>query len=136
MSVDVRPEHDDSTRGVSRNKQTVEDYIAGFNKLDREQILSCLTDDIQWTVFGAYRVRGKQAYSEHITEPGFSTPPALRIVRLVEENDVVMAELAGEVHRDDGALLRMATSEVFVMRDGLICERRAFVVPLSENDYK
>jgi hypothetical protein len=30
----------------------------------------------------------------------------------------------------------MAVGEVFVMRDGLICERRAFVVPLAENDFK
>jgi ketosteroid isomerase-like protein len=121
---------------VSRNKQTVERYIDGFTKLDRAQILSCLTDDIEWTVFGAYRVSGKKAYDEHITEPGFSSPPKLRIVRLVEEDDVVMAELSGEVRRDDGELLRMAMGEVFVMRDGLICERRAFVVPLTDNDFK
>lgn len=121
---------------MSRNKQTVETYIDGFTKLDHEQILSCLTDDIQWTVFGAYRVHDKQAYAEHITEPGFSTPPALRIVHMVEEDDVVMAELSGEARRDDGELMRMAMSEVFVMRDGLISERRPFVLPLSENDYK
>lgn len=121
---------------MSRNKQTVETYIDGFNKLDHPQILSCLTDDIEWTVFGAYRLTGKQAYDEHIAEPGFSSPPTLRIIRLVEEDDVVMAELSGEVRRDDGELLRMAMGEVFVMRDGLIRERRAFVIPLAENDYK
>lgn len=121
---------------MSRNKQTIETYLDGFNKLDRAQILSCLTDDIQWTVFGAYRVSGKQAYDQHITEPNFSTPPELRIIRLVEEDDIVMAELSGEVRRDDGELMRMAMSEVFVMREGLICERRAFVIPLIENDYK
>jgi ketosteroid isomerase-like protein len=123
-------------KAVSRNKQTVERYIDGFTRLDRAQILSRLTDDIEWTVFGAYRVIGKKAYDEHITEPGFSSPPTLQIVRLVEEDDVVMAEMSGEVRRDDGQVLRMAMGEVFVMRDGLIRERRAFVVPLAENDFK
>jgi uncharacterized protein len=47
-----------------------------------------------------------------------------------------MAELSGEDRRDDGEVLHLAMGEVFVMRDGLICERRAFVVPLVENDFK
>jgi hypothetical protein len=44
---------------------------------------------------------------------------------LVEEGEVVMAEVSGDVRRDDGDVLRMAMAEVVVMRDGLICERRA-----------
>jgi ketosteroid isomerase-like protein len=120
---------------VSVNKQTVETYLSGFRALDRERILGCLTDDIRWTVFGAYRVEGKAAYAEHITEPGFSSPPTLEVVRMVEEGDTVMAELAGEVRADDGTVVRMVMAEVFVLRDGLICERRAFVIPLHENDY-
>ncbi|MGH2860621.1 MAG: nuclear transport factor 2 family protein [Solirubrobacteraceae bacterium] len=121
---------------MSRNTQTVQSYLAGFQAGGRDQILGCLTDDIRWTVFGNYQVQGKAAYNEHITEPGFSSPPTLEIVRLVEEDNTVMAELYGEVRADDGTLLRMAMAEVFVMRDGLICERRAFVIPLRENDYR
>ena len=30
-------------------------YLDGFRKNDHEQILSCLTDDIEWTVFGAFK---------------------------------------------------------------------------------
>ncbi len=121
---------------MSPNKQTVETYLSGFRDHDRDRILGCLTDDIRWTVFGHYQVQGKAAYAEHITEPGFSRPPALEVVRMVEEGDTVMAELAGEARADDGTLIRMAMAEVFVMRDGLICERRAFVIPLHENDYR
>lgn len=114
----------------------VERYLDGFRTGDREQILSCLTDDISWTVFGAYRVAGKAAYAEHITEPGFSSPPTLEVVRTVEQGDTIMAELAGVVTSDAGEVVRMAMAEVFVLRDGLICERRAFVVPLTENDHR
>jgi ketosteroid isomerase-like protein len=118
------------------HKEIVEAYLEGFRRLDREQILGCLTDDIRWTVFGAYQVQGKEAYAEHIAEPGFSAPPDLRVVRMVEEGDTVMVELSGQVRADDGSLSRMAMAEVFVLRDGLISERRAFVVPLSKNEYR
>ncbi|GAA3325744.1 nuclear transport factor 2 family protein [Paeniglutamicibacter sulfureus] len=121
---------------MSANKDTVRKYIDGFNKSDHAQILSCLTEDIEWTVFGHFRLSGKDAYDGAIESPDFSGPPVLEIVRLVEEDDVVMAELSGEAHRANGATMRMTMAEVFVMRDALITERRAFVIELTENDYK
>lgn len=64
----------------------------------------------------------------------FQGAPEIESVRLVEEDDVVMAELSGRVRLINGDPLRLA-GEVLVMRDGLIRERRAFVVPLRESDY-
>ena len=121
---------------MSLNKQTVERYLDGFRRTDHEQILGCLTEDITWTVFGAFQLSGKAAYDEAIESPDFSGHPELEVVRLVEEGDTVMAELIGRVHLADGTPQRLQMAEVFVMRDGLICERRAFVVPLGENGYK
>lgn len=118
------------------NKQVVEKYIDGFNKSDHAQILSCLTDNIDWTIFGFLRLHGKEAYDKEIENPAFTGSPQLNIVRLVEENDVVMAELTGEAQKADGSTMRMAMAEVFVMKDGLIDERRAYVFELKENDYK
>ena len=121
---------------VSRNKETVERYLDGFRRSDHAQILSCLTDDIVWTVFGAFHLTGKPAYDDAIEGPGFTGPPRLEVVRLVEEGDVVMAELTGSATRDTGEVMRMSMAEVFVMRDGKIAERRAWVVELTENAYR
>ncbi|WP_304453079.1 hypothetical protein [Nocardiopsis sp. YSL2] len=55
---------------------------------------------------------------------------------MVEEGDVVMAELTGSVRQDTGEVMRMSMAEVFVMREGLIAERRAWVVELKENDHR
>ena len=121
---------------LSRNKQVVERYLEGFRLSDHEQILSCLTDDIVWTVFGAFRLQGKEAYDAAIEGPGFVGSPELHVVRMVEEDDTVMAELTGSVLREDGTTMRMAMGEVFVFRDGLICERRAFVVSLDVDDVR
>jgi len=122
-------------RCMSDNKKTVERYIDGFNKTDHAQILSCLTDDIQWTNFGWYRIRGKEAYEQHIEGPEFTGPPKLVITRMVEEDDVVMAEMTVEVRRKSGELMRAAMGEVFVMRDSKIMERRGYVIELHHNDY-
>ena len=121
---------------MSRNVETIERYLDGFRRGDHEQILSCLTDDIEWTVFGFFHLTGKIAYDAAIEGPGFAGPPKLEVVRMVEQGDVVMAELTGSATRDTGEVMRMSMAEVFVMRDGLIAERRAWVVELKENDHR
>ena len=121
---------------MSRNKATVETYIDGFNKSDHAQILSCLTDDIDWTVLGFFRLQGKEAYDREIENPAFTGSPIVTITRMVEEDDVVMAEMTLEARRVTGELMRAAMAEVFVMRDGQITERRAYVIELEENDYR
>ncbi|MFD6280552.1 nuclear transport factor 2 family protein [Streptomyces sp. NPDC060209] len=121
---------------MSRNKETVETYLDGFRRNDHAQILSCLTEDIEWTVFGGFHLTGKEAYDAAIEGPGFVSPPRLELVRMVEEGDVVMAELTGTARRGTGEVMRMSMAEVFRMRDGKICERRAWVIELRENDYR
>ena len=63
---------------MSRNTDTVETYLDGFRKGDHAQILSCLTDDIEWTVFGAFHLTGKPAYDAAIDGPGFTGRRASR----------------------------------------------------------
>lgn len=121
---------------TSRNKQTVEAYVDGFRKNDHAQILSCLTDDVEWIVFGGFRSVGKEAYDLAIEAPGLIPPAQLEIVRMVEEGDVVMAEISGSVKRESGGVMRMSNTEVFRMRDGKICEHRSWVVELKENEYR
>lgn len=122
---------------MSKNLETVHVYLDGFRQNDHQKILSCLTDDIEWTVFGAFRLSGKEAYDKAIDgAPEFIDPPELEIVRLVEQGDVVMAELRGAARRAAGGEMRMSMAEVFVMRDGKIAERRAWVTVLNENDYR
>lgn len=126
------PDGDDEP---SRNKATVERYLDGFRRSDHAQILSCLTDDIVWTVFGHFRIEGKEAYDANIEAPNAAGSPELHVVRMVEEGDTVMAELSGLARFTDAPELRMSMAEVFRMRDGLICERRAWVVPLQNDDH-
>jgi hypothetical protein len=59
----------------SINTDTVHRYVDGFRKDDHEQILSCLTDDIRGTVFGGFRLHGKEAYDATIPGDGFVPRP-------------------------------------------------------------
>ena len=51
---------------MSPNKQTAQKYMEGFNKSDHAQILSCLTDDIEWLMPGAFHLSGKDAFDKEI----------------------------------------------------------------------
>ncbi len=118
---------------MTRNIDIVTTYLDGFRKNDHAQILSCLTDDIEWTVFGAFHLVGKEAYDRAIDgAPTFIDPPELEVVRMVEQGDVVMAELLGTARLAAGGEVRMSMAEVFVLRGGKIAERRAWVIPLTD----
>jgi len=87
-------------------------------------------------VFGPSGLQGKDAYDNEIENPAFTGSPSITITQMVEEDDVVMAEMTVEVQRTNGELMRAAMDEVFVIQDGKIRERRAYVIELKENDYQ
>ena len=105
---------------MTENKLAVERYIDGFNKSDHQQILSCLTDDVEWDMPGAFHLAGKDAFDREIENDAFVGSPTVTITRMVEENDVVAAEGTVRVKRRDGGVLNAVFCDVFVMRDAKI----------------
>src|SRR5262245_26254067 len=92
----------------------------GFRKTDRSQILSCLTDDVEWVIAGAFSVRGKDDFARHIVDEGFSGHPAISVSRLIEEDNVVVAEGSVRAPKQDGTSLDLVFCDVFDMCDGKI----------------
>ena len=86
----------------STNKRTVEQYMDGFRRSDHQLILSCLTDDVEWVIPGAFHVKGKDAFDKEIENPAFVGRPAITVTRLTEEGDVVVAEGSVRATRSDG----------------------------------
>ncbi len=105
---------------MTPNKRTVEAYMDGFRRTDRAQILSCLTDDVEWVIPGAFHVQGKDAFATHIVDEGFVSHPLITVSRLTEEDDVVVAEGAVRAPRADGTFLDLVFCDVFEMRAGKI----------------
>jgi ketosteroid isomerase-like protein len=105
---------------MTENKKTVDRYMDGFRRSDHAQILSCLTDDVEWEIPGAFHVRGKDAFDTHIEDEGFVGRPHITVKRQVEEDGVVVAEGAVRAGRTDGTFLTLVFCDVFELRDGKI----------------
>jgi len=101
---------------MTENKGTVERYMDGFNKSDHEQILSCLTDDIVWEMPGAFHLIGKDSFDKEIENDAFVGSPTITIVRMIEENDVVIAEGAVRCKKREAAFLMQSFAMSFACK--------------------
>ena len=113
---------------MTENKKIVERYMDGFRKTDHEQILSCLTEDVEWIIPGAFHLRGKEAFDGEIENEGFRGSPEIVVTRMTEESDVVVAEGLVRARRKDGVELLLAMCDVFEMRDGRIRKLTSYLM--------
>ncbi|HBG06441.1 MAG: hypothetical protein A2075_13060 [Geobacteraceae bacterium GWC2_58_44] len=116
---------------MSENRKTVERYMDGFNKSDHGQILSCLTDDVVWEMPGAFRLVGKEAFDKEINNDAFVGNPTITITRVIEENDVVVAEGAVQSARKNGGLLKAVFCDVFVLKEAKIKQLTSYLAELE-----
>ena len=105
---------------MTENKRVVEKYMEGFRRSDHAMVLSCLTDDVEWLIPGAFHLHGKKDFDREIVGQGFEPRPEITIARLTEENDVVVAEGAVRTRRTTGDVVALEFCDVFEMRDGRI----------------
>jgi ketosteroid isomerase-like protein len=113
---------------MSKNKQTVQEYMDAFTVTDHARVLACLTDDVEWVIPGAFHVKGKAAFDNEIEGEGFVESPSIVLTRMMEENDVVVAEGTVRTTTKGGDVLNLAFCDVFEMRDGLIRRLTSYVV--------
>ena len=116
---------------MTDNLRTVERYMEGFRRNDHEEILACLTDDVEWLVPGAFHVKGKSAFDREIEGDSFVRPPSIEVTRMLEASDVVFAEGFVRTERADGARLNLAMCDVFEMRGGRIQRLISYLMPLA-----
>src|SRR5687768_12163565 len=116
---------------MTPNKRTVETYMEGFRRTDRPQILSCLGDDVEWEIPGAFHVRGKEDFARHIVDDGFTLGPMITVNRLTESDDVVVAEGSVRTQRKDGTFLNPAFCDVFEMQGGKIRRLTSYLMEIK-----
>src|SRR5688500_11104561 len=116
---------------MSANKQTVRNYMTAFARTDRAAVLACLADDVEWSMPGMFHVRGKDAFNGAIVHDEFEEKPEITVDRLVEEDDVVVAEGRVRSARKDGTVLNAVFCDVFSMRDGKIRQLTSYLKPLE-----
>src|SRR5688572_19790136 len=105
---------------MTDNRRTIEQYLEGFRRTDRPQILSCLTDDVEWMLPGMFHAPGKRDFDAHIVDEGFTGQPVIAVSRWIEDGDTVVAEGSVQASRTDGTVLNLMFCDVFEMRDAKI----------------
>jgi ketosteroid isomerase-like protein len=116
---------------MTGNKRTVEKYMEGFRRSDHGLILSCLTDDVEWEMPGAFHLVGKEAFDKEIENEAFVGRPEITVTRMTEEDDVVVAEGSVRVRKKSGGFLNAVFSDVFVLRGGKIRRLTTYFVPFE-----
>ena len=117
---------------MSQNKATVQKFMNAFSRSDHAQILSCLTDEIEWIMPGMFRLIGKEAFDKEIQNDAFVGSPTIDVTRMTEENNVVVAEGSVRSARRDGGFLNAVFCDVLEMEDSKIKRLISFVTELKE----
>ena len=118
---------------MSTNKKLVEKYMEGFNASDHEKILSCLTYDVVWVMPGFFHLTGKAAFDKEIENDAFEGKPVITTTRMVEEDDIVVAEGTVQANMKNGGLLDAVFCDVFHFRDGKIKQLTSYVMDKKES---
>jgi uncharacterized protein len=106
---------------VTDRKRVVERYIEGFRTGDDETVLGCLTDDVEWEMPPLFSLSGIEAFEGAIHNDATPGLPDIQLTRLVEEDDVVVAEGAVQAAIRDGGRLDALFCDMFHFRGDKIC---------------
>lgn len=116
---------------MSENKKVVEKYMEGFRESDHQKILWCLTDDIVWEMPGVYKHIGKEEFDKEIENENFVGRPKIQIKRVVEENNVVIAEGSVQGEMINGNKLDAVFCDVFSMENEKIKKLTSYLMSLN-----
>lgn len=117
---------------VNDNKATVMKYMDGFRASDHPMVLSCLTDDVEWIIPGAFHLVGQAAFDKEIENEAFVGSPTINVSRLVEENNVVVAEGSVSSARRDGGMLKAVFCDVFEMQNFKIKRLTSYLMEIRD----
>lgn len=115
--------------GIANNKQVVLNFYEAGTRGDMDACLALIADDVSWTNIGSTRFSGtqvgKQALLENLLGPLFSqlkSGIATNLVRLVAEDDIVVAQTTGVAETTAGVPYNNTYCQVMRIRDGQIAE--------------
>jgi len=116
---------------MTENKIIVQKYMDGFNKSDHAQILSCLTEDVEWILPGIFHLKGKETFDKEIENPAFEGKPTIVVTRMVEENNIVIAEGSVRAKKKNAEYINLVFCDVFEMREGLIKQLTSYLMEVK-----
>lgn len=116
---------------IQNNKNIVEFYMDSFQEGNHEKILSCLTNDVEWNIHGHKSLKGKEAFDAEIENENFEGKPEITLIRMVEENNIVVAEGTVLAKPKNSNPVLLAFCDVFEFREGKICKLTSYLTPVN-----
>ena len=120
------------TTVMSPNKKLIETYMACT---DRSKVAPLLTDDAEWVEWGdgvpasGVRSRGKVAFLENYGDQELLT----QITRMMEENNVVVAEGTVRVPKKEGGFLMFRFCDIFELENGKVKRLTSFAAEIKNS---
>jgi ketosteroid isomerase-like protein len=116
---------------ISSNKKTVGKYMTAFEKGDRLEVLSCLTNDVEWILPGAFHLKGKKEFEGEIRNDAFQGNPVIKVTRMTEENNVVITEGSVRTQKKSGEWINLVFCDVFEMQNGKIKNLTSYLMEVK-----
>ena len=108
-------------------KQTVTEFCAAWEALDRQRILDAFTDDAVYHNIPMAPARGKAAIDQLLGMIlGQAKAVRFEIKRMVAEGDVVLNERVDTFTLADGRSVELPVMGIFELRDGKIAAWRDY----------
>lgn len=118
---------------MTLNKQTINQYMEAFRISNHQRVLACLTDDVVWEMPGMYQHVGKESFDKEIENDNFVGSPTIQVLKMVEENDIVIAEGAVQGSMKNGNILDALFCDVFEMEIGKIKRLTSYLMSKNAN---
>jgi len=113
------------------NKAIVEFYMDSFQESNHEKILSCLTDDVEWHIHGHKSLKGKEAFDAEIENENFEGKPEITVHRMIEENNIVVAEGTVLAKPKNSHPVLLAFCDIFEFREKKIYKLTSYLTPMN-----
>jgi len=113
------------------NKTIVEFYMDSFQESNHEKILSCLTDDVEWHIHGHKSLKGKEAFDAEIENENFEGKPEITVNRMIEENNIVVAEGTVLAKPKNSQPVLLAFCDIFEFRERKISKLTSYLTPMN-----
>jgi uncharacterized protein len=113
------------------NKALIEAHLKAS---DRKSIGAHLADDVEWVEWGegvpatGVLTKGRQAYIDNFGDDQVQT----EIVRMIEEDDVVIAEGIARITKNDGKKFQVRFVDVFEVEHGKIKRKSSWGALLKD----
>ncbi|MFY9716779.1 MAG: nuclear transport factor 2 family protein [Thermoplasmata archaeon] len=117
---------------MSQNKKVIESHLAARNPSRAAEFLA---DDFEWIEWGdgvpatGVRTLGKAAFVQNFGDDELRN----EIVRMTEEDDVVVVEGLAHVHKKDGRNFAVRYCNIFELENGRIKRKSSFGALLKDS---